>query len=152
MIQELKIILLRDLATLRREIEQYPDDASLWRPLPGITNPGGNLALHLAGNLQHFIGAQLGHSGYQRDRDREFSVRGLRREQVLKELDAAAKAVESTLAAMEPGALEREFPSPMGGQRVGTRHFLLNLCSHLGYHLGQVNYHRRLAAAQAESR
>jgi hypothetical protein len=144
MIEELKTVLLKDLASLRREVEQYPDDASLWRPLPGIANAGGNLALHLAGNLQAFIGAQLGHTGYVRDRDREFAARDLPRARVLQEIDAAAQAVETGLAALDPTTLDREFPLPMGGQRLSTGQFLLNLGSHLAYHLGQVDYHRRM--------
>ncbi|MGA2080921.1 MAG: DinB family protein [Holophaga sp.] len=147
MIQELKAVLLRDLASLRREVEQYPDDASLWRVLPGTANPGGNLALHLAGNLQFMIGAQVGRSGYVRDRDREFSARGLTRDQVLREVDAAAKAVETGLDAMDPASLDRDFPVALGGQTLSTRRFLITLASHLGYHLGQVNYHRRASAA-----
>jgi len=144
MIDALKNLLLRDLASLRREVEQYPDEASLWRPLPGIANPGGTLALHLAGNLQWFVGAQLGHSGYVRDRDREFAVRDLPRARVLEEIDAAARAVELGLGALDPAALDQDFPAPMGGRRTGTGAFLLSLCAHLGYHLGQVNYHRRM--------
>ena len=139
MIETCKTILLRDLAALRRELEQYPDDASLWRPLPGIANPGGNLALHLAGNLQFFIGAQLGHSGYVRERDREFATRDLDRARVIQEVDAAAKVVEEVLATLDPSALEQLAANPAAGGRS-----LEHLCAHLAYHLGQVNYHRRL--------
>ncbi len=145
MIHDLKNLLLRDLASLRREVEQYPDEAALWRPLPGITNPGGNLALHVAGNLRFFIGDQLGHSGYVRDREREFSIRDLPREQLLKELDSAARAVDGVLGALDPAVLDQDFPSPMGGKRLLTRQVLLTLLAHLGYHLGQVNYHRRMS-------
>ena len=146
MISELKTLLLKDLATLRREVEAYPDDASLWRPVPGIANPGGNLALHLAGNLQFFLGAQLGRTGYVRDRDREFAVRGLPRAEVLRELDAAALAVQAGLETLEPEALDREIPSHHGGQTLTLRRSLLQIAAHLAYHLGQVSYHRRLAA------
>ncbi len=145
MIEELKTLLLRDLAGLRHEVDQYPDDASLWRVLPGIANPGGNLALHLAGNLQHFIGCHLGRSGYVRDREQEFSARGLTRAQVLHEVDAAAAAVARTLDALAEPELDLEFPVPMAGKPASTRMFLVHLCAHLGYHLGQLNYHRRLA-------
>ena len=144
MIEELKTVLLKDLASLRREVEQYPDDASLWRPLPGIANPGGNLALHLAGNLQFYVGEQVGHSGYVRHRDWEFEARGLPRTRVLQEIDAAAKAVEEALTAMDPAILDQESPSTMGGKKVTGGLFLLHLCDHLGYHLGQLNYHRRM--------
>jgi len=144
MIEELKTVLLKDLASLRREVEQYPDDAALWRPLHGIANAGGNLALHLAGNLQFFFGAQLVGSGYVRDRDWEFAARDLPRARVLQEVDAAAKAVETGLAALDPAALDQEFPVPLGGKRMATGQILLILCSHLAYHLGQINYHRRM--------
>ena len=149
MISDLQFLLQRDLASLRREVEQYPDDASLWRVLPGTANPGGNLALHLAGNLQFFLGAQLGHTGYVRDRDREFAVRGLPRAEVLRELDAAAQAVQAGLEALAPADLDREIPSHHGGQTLTLRRSLLQIAAHLGYHLGQVNYHRRLASQQS---
>lgn len=144
MIQELKTIMLRDLAALRQEVEHYPDDAALWRKLPGIANPGGNLALHLAGNLQFFVGGQVGHSAYVRDRDWEFSARDLPRARVLQEIDAAAKAVEDALSAADPAILGREFPVPLGGKRLETGLFLMSLVAHLSYHLGQINYHRRM--------
>jgi hypothetical protein len=143
MISDLKFLLLRDLAALRKEIEQYPDDASLWRPLPGTANPGGTLALHLAGNLQHFLGAQLAHTGYVRDREREFAVRGLPKAEVQGQLDAAADAVRAGLDALQPADLDREVPSPRGDQTLPLRSLLLHLAAHLAYHLGQVNYHRR---------
>ena len=146
MISDLKFLLLRDLTALRQEVEQYPDDGSLWRILPGTANPGGNLALHVAGNLQFFLGAQLAHTGYVRDRDREFSVRGLPRAEVLQQLDAAALAVQAGLEGLEPAALDREIPSHKGGQTLTLRRSLLQIAAHLAYHLGQVNYHRRLAA------
>jgi hypothetical protein len=147
MIQDVKAIMLRDLASLRRELEAYPDDASLWRVLPGTANPGGNLALHLAGNLQHFLGARLAGSGYVRDREREFTARNLSRAQVLAEVDAAARAVEAGLGALAPADLERDFPELLGGRRLRTGEFMVSLCAHLGYHLGQVDYHRRALSA-----
>jgi hypothetical protein len=149
MISDLKFLLQRDLAALRREVEQYPDDASLWRVLPGTANPGGNLALHLAGNLQTFLGAQLAHTGYVRDRDREFAVRGLPRAEVLRELDAAAQAVQAGLEALEPADLDREIAAHQAGTTLTLRRSMLQIAAHLAYHLGQVNYHRRLATGQS---
>ena len=150
MIDDLKFLLQRDLTALRHEVEQYPDDASLWRVLPGTANPAGNLALHVAGNLQTFLGAQLAHTGYVRDRDREFSVRGLPRAEVLRELDAAAQAVDAGIAALElePAALDQQIPAHHGGQTLTLRRSLMSIASHLAYHLGQVNYHRRMATQQ----
>jgi uncharacterized damage-inducible protein DinB len=113
--------------------------------LPGLTNPGGNLALHLAGNLQFFIGAQLGQSGYVRDREAEFALKGVPRSRILQELEAAAQAVETTLSALDPAQLEQTFPVPFGGKPTGTLAVLLHLAGHLSYHLGQMNVHRRVS-------
>jgi hypothetical protein len=148
MIQEVKAIMLRDLASLRQELEGYPDDASLWRVLPGTANPGGNLILHLAGNLRFFLGAQMGGIAYVRDRDREFTARNLSRRELLPELDAAVKAVDAALGSLDADILDREFPVLMGGRRLSVHQMLVTLVAHLGYHLGQVNYHRRVVAAE----
>jgi len=142
MIKSVLTVLARDLDTVAQEVRLYPGDAALWAKVDGLGNPGGNLVLHLAGNLQHFIGAQLGHSGYLRDRDREFKVRDLPRAQVLQEVDAAARAVEATLSTLDPGDLDQPPATPEGGGRT-----LVHLCAHLAYHLGQVNYHRRTISA-----
>jgi hypothetical protein len=75
--------------TPRNEIEACPDDESLWRGIPGITNPGGNLALHIAGNMRHYFGKVLGRRAYVRNRPAEFAERGLSRREVNARLDAA---------------------------------------------------------------
>ena len=72
-------LLERDLQALDREVNAYPDESSLWEVPEGITNSGGTLVLHLAGNIQHFLGARLADSGYVRDRAKEFSARGVPR-------------------------------------------------------------------------
>lgn len=137
-------ILTRDLVSLRKEIEAYPDDQDLWRGAEGITNSGGTLALHLAGNLQHFIGAVLGNTGYVRNRDAEFAERDVPRADVLHRIDAAAVAVRDTLSRLTDADLAREYPLPIGKVRVDTGDFLIHLATHLAYHLGQVDYHRRM--------
>lgn len=141
---QLQSILLRDLAALRRELEAYPDETSLWALPPGCPNSGGTLALHLAGNLQHYIGAQLGGDGYRRDREREFAARNLSREELLDEIAAAEAAIRRTLPALSEERLEDDFPEMLRGHRVKTSEFLFHTAVHLGYHLGQVSYHRRL--------
>jgi len=137
-------VLTRELVSLRKEIEAYPAEEDLWRVAEGITNPGGTLALHLAGNLQHFVGAVLGNTGYVRDRDAEFADRGVPRTEVLARIDAAIAAVEQTLPRLAESDLAREYPVPVGKFRFETGDFLIHLASHLAYHLGQVDYHRRL--------
>ena len=145
MIKSVLTVLARDLATVAQEVELYPTDAALWTRLEGLGNPGGNLVLHLAGNLQHFIGAQLGDTGYVRDRDAEFTRRDLTRAELLEELARAAEAVARTLGGLDPARLAEPYPLPMIGRSVGTGVFLVHLCAHLAYHLGQLDAHRRLA-------
>jgi hypothetical protein len=139
----------RDLAALSRQVEAYPDDAAPRQEVPGLTNPGGTLILHLAGNLQHFVGAKLGRTGYVRDRPAEFSRRGLPRAELVAVVNAARDAVGRTLASLDPSALSAPFPEPLVGHQFTTGDLLLHLAVHLGYHLGQVDYHRRAVTASA---
>jgi uncharacterized damage-inducible protein DinB len=141
-------VLTRDLRALRREIEAYPDVRDLWRAAPGITNPGGTLALHLAGNLQHFAGHVLGGSAYLRDRDAEFTRRDVPRAEVLGEIDRAIAAVATGLARVTDADLSREFPETIGKHRLTTAQALAHLVTHCSYHLGQVDYHRRVLTGQ----
>jgi uncharacterized damage-inducible protein DinB len=137
-------IMVRDLRALHREIALYPSDESLWRVPPGISNSGGTLALHLAGNIQHFVGAQLGETGYVRDRDSEFAVRDLSREELLHKIEQTVTVVQETFERLDSRRLAEEYPQEVGGVNMRTDDFLVHLASHLGYHLGQVDYHRRL--------
>lgn len=138
----------QDLDKLAEEIKLYPDDQSLWVVKEGIKNSGGNLCLHLAGNLQHFIGAVLGNSGYVRNRDAEFSLKNISKQKLLNEIDATKMAVKDTLEQVSKHELQKEYPIRVFDEAVTTEHFLLYLLSHLNYHIGQINYHRRLLAGQ----
>jgi|SRR5438128_4380722 len=144
-------VLARDLRALRREIEAYPQERDLWRVPPGagITNSGGNLALHLAGNLQYFIGTVLGATGYVRDREAEFARRDVPRAELLREVDSALAAVAQTMARLREQDLAKPYPQPVGGVTLTTGDFLLHLAAHFTYHLGQVDYHRRLLTGHA---
>ncbi|OLC06164.1 MAG: hypothetical protein AUH42_06205 [Gemmatimonadetes bacterium 13_1_40CM_70_11] len=147
----LSAIFARDLRALRREIETYPEERDLWRVPPGagITNPGGNLALHLAGNLQYFVGTVLGGTGYVRDRDGEFARRDVPRAELLRQVDTTLAAVAQTMARLREQDLAKPYPQPVGGVTLSTGDFLLHLAAHFTYHLGQVDYHRRLLTGQA---
>ena len=140
-------LIARDLRALGRELDSYPDEESVWAVPPGIANSGGTLALHLIGNLNHFIGGQLGRSGYLRDRDAEFASRGVTRAELGRMLDATIAMVEATLPSVRDEQLADQFPLEVGGMRARTDDFLVHLAVHLAYHLGQVDYHRRLTAA-----
>jgi len=140
---DLLILLRRDLRCLAREVALFPDDLTLWHTVPGIANSAGNLALHVAGNLQHFVGAVLGGSGYVRQREQEFAQRKGTRAEVAAALEAALAEVERTLAVLEPAALGAAFPVSVAGVQPPTGRFLLHLAAHLAFHLGQVGYLRR---------
>ena len=137
-------ILDRDLQALAREVEAYPDDASLWQLPEGVINSAGTLVLHLTGNIQHFIGARLAGTGFVRDRPAEFSARGVSRAALLRQIEAARSAVRSAAERLTGEALELDYPEGVGGMRVVTGEYLIHLVSHFDYHLGQVDYHRRV--------
>ena len=142
-------VMTRDLKALRREIEGYSDERDIWRTPPGVSNSAGNLALHLAGNIQHFIGMQMGGSAYTRNRDAEFQSRDLPRAQVLAQIDAAIADVQRTVPGLTDDQLEATYGIKLGDASVTTGDFLLHLSAHLTYHLGQIDYHRRVMTGEA---
>lgn len=144
-------VFARDLETLEREVSLYPDDASLWRPVSGQPTLGGNLALHLAGNLRHFLGSVMGGSGYKRDREGEFNRRDLSKEAVLTEVRAAKADVAMTLSKLDPSRMDQPFPEAIRGHELPARLVLLHLSTHLSFHLGQLDYHRRAATGDRTS-
>lgn len=134
----------RDLNKLKEEINLYTDEEKVWEVKEGISNSGGNLCLHLCGNLQHFIGAQLGDSGYVRNRDAEFKLKNIARTKLIDEIDATLSVVNDTLEQVSKKDLDKVYPQQVFGEPMTTEYFLLHLAGHLNYHLGQINYHRRL--------
>ncbi len=146
-VETLKELFDRDLKKLRSEIEQYSEEANLWLVDADIPNSGGNLALHLVGNLKAFIGEQLGQTGYVRQRDLEFSTKGAPRAEILRAIDETIADVAAGLDRVTAEQLEAEYPIVVFADRtepMTTEWFLVHLATHLGYHLGQINYHRRL--------
>ena len=137
----------RDIANLRAEVEAYQAEEDLWLVTGEITNSAGNLCLHICGNLQHFIGATLGQTGYVRNRDLEFSADGVSRAEVLAGINAAHRSVIDTLSKIDESTLSENYPIQVFGHPMTTGFFLVHLATHLDYHLGQINYHRRILAA-----
>ena len=144
-------VIVRDMKAVGREVEAYPDDASLWRTPPGVTNSGGTLALHLCGNVQHFFGAILGGTGYVRDRAAEFSRRDVPRTEILQQVNGAVAAAERGLAKVTDASLTVRFPEVIAGHTFETGDWLIHLAVHLGYHLGQIDYHRRLVTGRGDT-
>jgi uncharacterized damage-inducible protein DinB len=141
--RDLSLLLVRELEGIRREIELFSDDASLWRTLPGVTNAAGNLALHVAGNLQHYVGAVLGGTDYVRNRDAEFSRRRGSAAEILAELDAAIKAVRGVLPGLSADRIDAPYPETINSAPIRTGLFLCHLATHAAFHLGQLGYLRR---------
>ena len=137
-------VILRDLDVLEKEISLYPTTESIWLVKGEIKNSAGNLALHLCGNLQHYIGAQLGNTGYVRDRPKEFSLKDISAKDLVLEIIKTKESIKFTLLKIDPATLEKEYPEKVFNDPMTTHYFLIHLSAHLGYHLGQVNYHRRL--------
>lgn len=139
----------RDLRALEREVNAYPDERDLWAAVPGITNVAGTLVLHLAGNLQHYIGAMLGGTGYVRDRPAEFARRNVPRSELLFQVAAARAAVRNALSGAGASLdLDGDFPERVAGKAVATGDYLMHLTTHFAYHLGQIDYHRRVVTGQ----
>src|SRR6186713_3270448 len=83
-IETLQKIFKRDLEKLKQEIASYRDENNLWVVDKSITNSSGNLCLHLVGNLNAYIGAEIGKTGYVRNRDLEFSQKNIPLVQLVK--------------------------------------------------------------------
>ncbi len=134
----------RDLLKLKEEIGLYAEESDIWEIRPGISNSAGNLCLHLAGNLNHFIGAVLGNTGYIRQRDEEFSLKDIPRTELLLSVDQTILVLKTTLQGFSESDFDKIYPLEKHGKVVTTRYMILHLLTHLNYHLGQINYHRRL--------
>jgi len=138
-------ILLRELDKLEKEIESFPED-KLWSVSGNVINSAGNLCQHLCGNLQHFIGAVLGETGYVRDRDVEFSSKNNSKEKLIQEIQSAKKTVSNTLSKLADGDLKKIYAQKFMEKNITTEFLLIHLVAHFNYHLGQINYLRRLIA------
>lgn len=144
MLTDLRSLFARDLHKLCNEIDAFKAEEDIWRTTGSVTNSAGNLALHICGNLRHFIGAVLGGSAYSRDREREFAAKSIPKLELLEELKKTITAVDDTLVALDKSRLTQPFPIRVLPEETTTGYFLLHLHGHLNYHLGQVNYLRRM--------
>ncbi|WAC02273.1 DinB family protein [Lacinutrix neustonica] len=134
----------KDLTKLKQELECYTNEALLWGVTDGISNSTGNLCLHIVGNLNHFIGAEFGNTGYVRQRDLEFSLKQVPGAELIQQVDQVMVIVENTLKTLTPEDLQKDYRRRADEDAMTTEYFLMHLAMHLAYHLGQINYHRRL--------
>ena len=143
-IESLKILFNRDLNQLKTEIESYQNESDIWTIQKGISNSAGNLCLHLVGNLNTYIGAQFGNTGYIRNRPLEFSLKNIPKTELLSKIEATIMIVDNALTNISEEDLKMEFPLLVFKEKTSTEFMLIHLTTHLAYHLGQINYHRRL--------
>jgi uncharacterized damage-inducible protein DinB len=140
----LSLLFERDLTLLKNELSLYKSEATIWQIDKDVANSAGNLTLHLVGNLNTYIGAEIGKTSYVRDRPLEFSAKNIPRQQLLMMIDDTIVVIENALATMQEADFEQEYPLLVLANKTSTEYFLVHLATHLTYHLGQVNYHRRL--------
>ena len=143
-IETLKILFNRDLNKLKQEIELYQNENNLWKIEKGISNSAGNLCLHLIGNLNNFIGSELGKTNYSRNRPLEFSLKHIPKTELIEKIEETILVLNKTLDTVTPEVLKQEYPILVFESKSTTEFFLVHLSTHLDYHLGQINYHRRL--------
>jgi uncharacterized damage-inducible protein DinB len=141
----------RDLDKLKTEIQSYANEEDLWKTTDGISNSGGNLCLHLTGNLKHFFGAVLGNTGFERDRDLEFADKNVSRTEMIADIDATKNVVLSTIAGLTEEDLDKVYPIEVFGKPMTTGFFITHLATHFNYHLGQINYHRRITSISSKA-
>ena len=140
----LQTIFDRDLTKLQEEIKSYHKEENLWLETADISNSAGNLCLHLVGNLNTYIGANLGTTGYVRDRDKEFSLKNVPRSKLVSMIQETMNMIDTSLTVISKDDLQKKYPRDLNGSTPSTVRFLVHLTTHLACHLGQINYHRRL--------
>ena len=143
-IESIKELYHRDLRRLKQEIELYKDDETLWKIEGAVKNSGGNLCLHIVGNLKTYIGNGLAQIKYIRQRDLEFSDKYVDREELYKKIDETIQIVDQGLSKITDEQLIQDFPIVVWEKKTEMAFTLIHLHSHLNYHLGQINYHRRI--------
>jgi hypothetical protein len=144
---DLAFLFSRDLTRLGKQIEAFPSDETLWESLPGVLNPAGNLALHIEGNLREFVGRQLGQLPYKRNRELEFSSRGMSRHEIGARIAGLRESIPAVVRELSEEQMEKEYPEVVLEVATTTRQFLIHLYGHLNWHLGQIDYLRRILIA-----
>ena len=144
MLDHLTKLFDRDLTRLSNELMAYQEEEDIWIIKGDITNSAGNLTLHILGNLNYFLGAVLGNTGYVRNRDKEFSEQNVPRTRLLEEIKNTNEMIKTTLSKLHIADLDKPYPIEVFEHEMKTEYFLIHLFGHLNYHLGQIHYHRRI--------
>jgi hypothetical protein len=141
---ELAALFRRDLTRLVQELQAFPSEEVLWAKLPGISNSAGHLFLHLEGNQREYIGRQLGNVDYTRHRDIEFASAPIPGSDLMRRIEPLPELIPGIISALSEDAFAANYPEDIQGVPLSTRQFLIHLSGHLNYHLGQIDYLRRV--------
>ncbi len=141
---ELAKLFARDINKVIEQVRAFPDEQLLWENRPGVSNSAGNLVLHLIGNLKEYVGRQLGGSAFTRQRQKEFSDKGVSSAELIQRLEEVASLVPEVVANLTESSLSAKYPESVLGFEMTTSYFLIHLVAHLNYHLGQIDYLRRV--------
>jgi len=133
-----------DLNKLITEIELYKSEENIWRIEKSISNSAGNLTLHLIGNLHTFIGKEIGKTSYVRSRELEFTQKKIPRTELINSINATIVMIKKSLLSITNEELKNDYPVLKFSKVETNEYLLVHLIKHLTYHLGQINYHRRL--------
>ncbi len=142
--EEIEALFIRDIKKLQQEIASYNDEVMLWKITGGIHNAAGNLCLHLVGNLNTYVGAILGNTGYIRNRELEFTLKHVPKATLLQDLEGLIVMIKETFGKLHDFQLQENYPIEVLGYPITKLYFLMHLLAHVNYHLGQINYHRRI--------
>lgn len=127
LIKAFKILLTRDLNRLKKEITLYGDEKKQWYIEENISNSGDDLCLHLIGNVNTYIGAQFGESGYIRNREAEFSLTGISREGLIEKIEETKTVIIKTLDNITEDQLQAECPELVFLEKISTEYLLVHL-------------------------
>ena len=123
-----------------RELAEPLTDEQFWKkPFP-FGNSFGHLILHLTGNLNYYIGAQIAQTGYVRDRPREFNdPNPPSKDEALRRFDDAVAMVQQTIRAQSAADWSKEY-SGVGTNAPNRLDMILQCAAHMQHHIGQMIY------------
>ena len=130
-----------ELGAKVQELAEPLSDAQFWKKPFAFGNSFGHLVLHLAGNLNYYIGAGIAATGYVRDRVREFSETARpSKHEVMKRFAEAVAMVARTARAQSEADWARKYIAVREEDAENRFNIFLRCATHLHLHVGQMIY------------